>query len=453
MFDTLTESFKSAIGKIRFHDDEKALKKALLELKKALLKADVHHKVVKELLANVEKDVKAKGVGKDNFLNALATHLKDILTAQGNQGFVFAPKPPTVVLMTGLQGSGKTTTTGKFAYMLKEQKKKKVLIAAADLQRLAAVEQLRQITEQIGVDLVADENAKPADIVKEALQKAQDGMYDVLIIDTAGRLAIDEELMQELSNIQKIANPDEIFYVADAMTGIDAVRTAATFKEKIGITGVVLSKFDADSKGGVALGVAHQVGVPLRFIGSGEKMPDLETFIPDRIVSRLMGAGDLESLIEKTTAVIDEKSAKKMTKKIKKGQFNFNDFLAQMDQMKKLGSMKSIMSMIPGMSGIAKQIGDMDLENSKEMKQIKAMISSMTPKERENPDLLNNSRKRRIAAGAGLDQMQVNRVLKQFKNAAKMAKKLSGKGGMKQMQDIMKQMQGGGGGVPPGLMR
>ncbi len=453
MFDTLTESFKSAIGKIRFHDDEKALKKALAELKKALLKADVHHKVVKELLANVERDVKAKGVGKDNFLNALATHLKDILTAQGNQGFVFAPKPPTVVLMTGLQGSGKTTTTGKFAYMLKEQKKKKVLIAAADLQRLAAVEQLRQITEQIGVDLVADENAKPEDIVKEALQKAKDGLYDVLLIDTAGRLAIDEELMEELANIKKIANPDEIFYVADAMTGIDAVRTAATFKEKIGITGVVLSKFDADSKGGVALGVAHQVGVPLRFIGSGEKMPDLETFIPDRIVSRLMGAGDLETLIEKTTAVIDEKSAKKITKKIKKGQFNFNDFLAQMDQMKKLGSMKSIMSMIPGMSGIAKQIGDMDLENSKEMKQIKAMISSMTPKERENPDLLNNSRKRRIAVGAGLDQMQVNRVLKQFKNAAKMAKKLSGKGGMKQMQDIMKQMQGGGGGVPPGLMR
>ncbi len=453
MFDTLTDSFKNAIGKIRFHDDEKALKKALTELKKSLLKADVHHKVVKELLTKVEKDVKAAGVGKDNFLNALAKELNVILTAKGNQGFVFAPKPPTVVLMTGLQGSGKTTTTGKLAYMLKEQKKKKVLIAAADLQRLAAVEQLRQIAEQIGVDLVADENASPEEIVKKALKEAEDGMYDVLLIDTAGRLAIDDELMEELAKVKEIANPDEIFYVADAMTGIDAVRTAATFKEKIGITGVVLSKFDADSKGGVALGVAHQVGVPLRFIGSGEKMPDLEAFIPDRIVKRLMGAGDLESLIEKTTAAIDEKTAKKITKKIKKGQFNFNDFLEQMEQMKKLGSMKSLMSMIPGMSGIAKQIGDIDLENSKEMKQIKAMISSMTPKERENPDLLNNARKRRIAAGAGLDQMQVNRVLKQFKNAAKMAKKLSGKGGMKQMQDLMKQMQGGGGGMPPGLFR
>ncbi len=452
MFDTLTDSFKSAINKIRFHDDEKALKKALGELKKSLLKSDVHHKVVKELIANVEKDVKKAGVGKDNFLKALSKNLTDILTAQGNQGFVFASKPPTVVLMTGLQGSGKTTTTGKLAYMLKESKKKKVLVAAADLQRLAAVEQLRQITDQIGVDLVANEDATPEEIVKEALKKAKDGLYDVVLIDTAGRLAIDDELMDELEKIRDIANPDEIFYVADAMTGIDAVRTAQSFKDKIGITGVILSKYDADSKGGVALGIAHQVGVPLRFIGSGEKMPDLEVFIPDRIVSRLMGAGDIEGLIEKTSAVIDEKTAKKMSKKIKKGQFNFNDFLEQMEQMKKLGSMKSIMSMIPGMSGMAKQIGDLDLENSKEMKQIRAMIQSMTPKERENPDLLNNTRKRRIAAGAGLDQMQVNRVLKQFKNAAKMAKRLSGKGGMKQMQEIMKQMKGGGG-VPPGLMR
>ncbi|WP_456433429.1 signal recognition particle protein [Nitratifractor sp.] len=450
MFDTLTESFRSAIGKIRFHDDEKALKKALGELKKSLLKADVHHKVVKELLTAVEKDTKAAGIGRDAFLRALQNELVRILTAPGKQGFVFASRPPTVVLMTGLQGSGKTTTTGKLATMLKEQKKKKVLIAAADLQRLAAVEQLRQIAEQIGVDLVADENATPDEIVKRALKKAEDELYDVLLIDTAGRLAIDEELMAELERIRDLAEPDEIFYVADAMTGMDAVRTANTFKEKVGITGVILSKFDADSKGGVALGIAHQVGVPLRFIGSGEKMPDLEPFIPERITSRLMGAGDIEGLAEKTAAVIDEKTAKEMTRKIKKGQFNFNDFLEQMEQMKKLGSMKSILGMLPGMGNLAKQLGDLDLENSEEVKQIKAMINSMTPKERENPDLLNNSRKRRIAAGAGLSQMQVNRIIKQFKNAAKMAKRLSGKGGMKQMQEIMKQMQGGGG-VPPML--
>jgi len=445
MFDTLTDSFKNAIGKIRFHDDEKSLKKATLELKKSLLKADVHHKVVKELISVVERETKANGIGKDNFLRSLQKELSRILTIQGNQGFVFASKPPTVVLMIGLQGSGKTTTTGKIAYFLKEQKKKKVLIVAADLQRLAAVEQLKQIASQIDVELVADESATPTDIVKTALAKAKKDLYDVVLIDTAGRLAIDDELMDELADVKKVADPDELFYVADAMTGQDAVRTAQTFKEKIGITGVILTKFDGDSKGGVALGLSQQVGVPLRFIGAGEKMPDLEQFIPDRIVGRLMGAGDIESLAEKTASVIDEKQAKHLTQKIKKGQFNFNDFLEQMEQMKKLGSMKSIMGMIPGMSGMVKQLGDMDLDNSDEINRIKALISSMTPKERENPDLLTNSRKRRIAAGAGLGQQQVNRILKQFKNAAKMAKRLSGKGGMKQMQDIMQQMKGGGG--------
>ncbi len=446
MLDTLTDSFKNAIGKIRFHDDDKALKKATTELKKSLLKADVHHKVVKDLIATVEVETKKNGVGKDNFLKALEDKLTDILTIEGAaKGFTFASKPPTVVLMIGLQGSGKTTTTGKLAYFLKEQKKKKVLVIAADLQRLAAVEQLKQITAGIEVELVADESATPTQIVKRGLEKAEKELYDVVLIDTAGRLAIDDALMDELADIKKVANPDELFYVADAMTGQDAVRTAQTFKDKIGITGVVLSKFDGDGKGGVALGLTQQVGVPLRFIGNGEKMPDLEQFISDRIVGRLMGAGDVESLAERAAAAIDPKEARKFTQKIKKGQFNFNDFLAQMEQMKKLGSMKSIMGMIPGMGNMAKQLGDMDLENSSEIKQIKALVSSMTHKEREDPGLLNNMRKRRLAAGAGLDPMHVNRVLKQFKNAAKMAKKMSTKGGMKQMQDMMAQAQGGGG--------
>lgn len=445
MLDTLTDSFKSAIGKIRFYDDEKALKKATTELKKSLLKADVHHKVVKNLISSVELETKKNGVGKDNFLHALQGTLTDILTVEGAaKGFTFASKPPTVVMMIGLQGSGKTTTTGKLAYFLKEQKKKKVLLIAADLQRLAAVEQIRQIASTIEVDLFYDEDATPVQIVEDGLWKAEKELYDVVLIDTAGRLAIDDELMRELDNVRHVAKPDELFYVADAMTGQDAVRTAQTFKEKIGITGVVLSKFDGDAKGGVALGLTQQVGVPLRFIGNGEKMPDLEQFISERIVSRLMGSGDVESLAEKATAAIDPKEAKKMTQKIKKGHFNFNDFLAQMEQMKKLGSMKSIMGMIPGMGNMAKQIGDMDLENSSEIKTIKAMVSSMTPKERENPDLLNNTRKRRLAAGAGLEVMHVNRVLKQFKNAAKMAKKMSGKNGMKQMQEMMAQAQGGG---------
>jgi len=448
MFSTLTDSFKTVVGKIRYKDDIKALTKAITELKKSLLKSDVHHKTTKELIKQVELKTKAAGIGQDSFLKALKESLQDILTVEGNQGFVFAKTPLTTILMTGLQGSGKTTTTGKLATYLK-LRKKKVLIAAADLQRLAAVEQLKQIGEQIEVDVYFDENeTNPVNVVKKAKQKAQEGLYDVLLVDTAGRLAIDDELMDQLADIKKAINPDEIFYVADSLTGHDATRTATTFKEKIGIDGVILSKYDGDTKGGVAISLSHQVGVPLRFIGVGEKMENLEVFIPDRIVSRLMGAGDVEGLAERASAVIDEKKAKEVTKKIKKGQFNFNDFLEQLEMMKKLGSMKSIMGMIPGMSGMANKLKDMDLEQSGEIKRIKALISSMTPKERENPDLLNLSRKRRLAKGSGLSEVQVNKILKQFKNAAKMAKKMAGKGGMKDMQKMMAQMGGGQGAIP-----
>ena len=275
-------------------------------------------------------------------------------------------------------------------------------------------------------------------------KKQKNGLYDVLLVDTAGRLAIDEELMNELESVKDVIAPDEVFYVADSLSGQDAVRSASSFNEKIGISGVVLSKYDGDSKGGVALGIAKQVNIPLRFIGTGEKVADLELFVPDRIVNRLMGEGDLETLAEKTAAVIDEKKAKQITKKIKKGEFNFNDFLDQMEQMKKLGSMKSIIGMIPGLSQMAGQIKDMDLENSTEMRRIKAMIGSMTKKERETPTLLNNSRKRRIAEGAGLSQVEVNRFLKQFKNASKMAKQFSGKRGMQDLQNMMAQAKQGG---------
>ncbi len=444
MFSVLTDSFKSAVNKIRFADDEKALKKALDTLKKSLLKADVHHKVVKELLKTVELETKAVGIGQLNFLKSLKTNLTKILTAPGNQGFVYSSKPPTIVLIAGLQGSGKTTTTVKLANYLK-LRQKKVLVAACDLQRLAAVEQLKQLCSTNGIDLFADENEKnPVKIAKNAIKEAKKGLYDVLIVDTAGRLAIDDGLMSELEGIKKILNPNEIFYVADSLSGQDAVRSANSFNEKIGISGVILSKYDGDSKGGVALGIASQVGIPLRFIGTGEKIADLELFISDRIVNRLMGEGDLESLAEKTSAIIDEKQAKKISSKIRRGEFNFNDFLAQMEQMKKLGSMKSIMGMIPGMSGMAGKLKDMDIENSVEMKRIKAMIGSMTKKEREMPTLLNNSRKRRIAVGAGLSQMEVNKFLKQFKNAAKMAKKFSGKRGMQDLQNMLSQSQKSG---------
>jgi len=443
VFDTLTESFTSAIRKIRFHDDEKALTKALGELKKALLKADVNHKVVKDLIDSVELQTKQSGIGKDQFLDALRKSLYALLDVKGKSGFVYAPVSPTVILMTGLQGSGKTTTTGKLANWLKTRQKKRVLVVAADLQRLAAVEQLRQVCGAIDVELYADDASKnPVEVVKSALEHAKKVLVDVVLIDTAGRLAIDEELMGELAEVKAVANPHEIFYVADSLSGQDAVRTAATFNEKIGIDGVILTKYDGDSKGGVALGIASQIQVPLRFIGAGEKMEDLEIFLPDRIVNRLMGLGDIEGLAERTASVIDEKRAKILTKKIKKGEFNFNDFLEQMESLKKMGSMKSIMGMIPGMGGMASALKDFDLENSSQLKQIKALVSSMTVKEREDPELLNNSRKARLAKGCGLDIIEVNRILKQFKNASQMAKRFSGKSGMKDLQSMMGQMQG-----------
>ncbi len=446
MFDSITGSIKNAVNKIRHKDDVTSLKKATLELKKSLLKADVHHKTTKELVTAIELETKRIGIGQDSFINALKSELIKILTTEGNQGFVFSNTPPTTILMTGLQGSGKTTTTGKLATYLK-QRKKKVLVAAGDLQRLAAVEQLKQIATQIEVDVYFDDSeTNPIKIALAAKEKATKEHYDVLLIDTAGRLAIDEELMTQLKDVRDAVNPDEIFYVADSLTGHDATKTASSFKEQIGIDGVILSKYDGDTKGGVALSIASQVGVPLRFIGTGEKMPDLEVFIPDRIVSRLLGLGDIEGLAERTSAVIDEKKAKEVSRKIKKGEFNFNDFLDQLAMMSKLGSMKSIIGMIPGLSAMAGPLKDMDFENSDEIKRIKALIGSMTEKERLEPSLINPSRKKRISKGSGLSEVQINKILKQFKNASKMAKKLSSKGGMKGLQNMMSQM--GPGGMP-----
>jgi len=444
MFDSLTSSFTGVIKKIKIFDDINSLKKALVELKKSLLKADVHHKVVKELITKIELDVKKAGIGQENFMKAIRDNLLAVLSVDGNQGFVYASKPPTVILMAGLQGSGKTTTTGKLANYLK-LRKKRVLIAAADLQRMAAVEQLKQITEQIEIDLYFDDNEKdPVKVVKGAFKKAEDDLYDVLIIDTAGRLAIDEELMQQLKNIKSSIKVDEVFYVADSMTGHDAVRTANKFKEEIGLDGVILSKYDGDIKGGVALSIASQVQVPLRFIGTGEKIPDFDPFIPDRITNRLIGEGDLESLMEKSSLVIDKKRVSELNRKIKKGEFNFNDFLEQVESFKKLGDFKSIMGMIPGMNKFAGALKNIDLENSGEMKKIKALVNSMTRRERETPSLLNNSRKKRLAQGAGLGQVEVNKIFKQFKNASKVAKKFGGsKNSMKDIEKLMGAMGGG----------
>lgn len=444
MFETLSNSFRGAINKIRFQDDEKALKKALDELKKALLKADVHFKIAKELLKKVEFDTKQKGIGKASFLQALQDSLQEIL-GTNHQGFVFAPKPPTVVLMVGLQGSGKTTSSAKIAYYLKARGKR-VLLAACDMQRLAAVEQLRQLAASAEVDFFTLEGESPLAVARAAQKKAQGELYDVLLIDTAGRLAIDEPLMQELKSIKESLQPTETMYVADSLTGQDGIRSAKAFYDALGITSVLLSKFDGDSKGGVALSVAYELGIPLRFVGNGEKLADLEPFIPERIIGRLMGAGDIQTLVEKSTAVMGAEEIKKVTKKIKKGSFNFNDFVAQLDNVKKLGSVQSIMSMIPGMNNVAGALKDFDLDNSQDIKHIRAIVQSMTPKEREDPALLNGSRRKRIADGAGLSVAEVNRSIKQFENAAKMAKKFTNnKGGLADMMGLLQGRQHFGG--------
>ncbi|MDR1452306.1 MAG: signal recognition particle protein [Helicobacteraceae bacterium] len=433
MLDKIAESLKTAVSRIRHFDDEASLKRALEELRKALLKSDAHYKVVKDLIAKVEIKTKQAGIQKDRFAKALEETLFETLAAAGNQGFTFADRPPTIVLMVGLQGGGKTTTSAKLAKYLKERGKK-ILLAAADLQRLAAVEQLRRLSEQIEAEMFSA--SSPIAAATGALKRAREGHFDAVIIDTAGRLAIDQTLMDELKAIKNAAAPHETFYVADSLSGQDAVKTAAAFHEQIALTGVILTKFDGDSTGGIAIGLARQLGVPLRFLGVGEKLDDLEIFIPERIVSRLMGGGDIASLAEKVGAAIDEKKAKELGRKIKKGSFNFNDFLDQIEQVGRLGNMKSFLSMLPGAGGLADKLGDVDLQNSDEIKRARAMIQSMTEREREDPDLLNPSRKNRVASGAGLNIDEVNRIIKRFKNGAKLAKQLTGKGGAARLESF-----------------
>lgn len=444
MFDTLTNSFKGIVSKIRFQDDERALARSLDELKKILLRNDVYHKVAKEILAQIESECKKNAVGRDNFKSALESALHSVFS--GTYGFTYAPKPPTIVLMVGLQGSGKTTSSAKLANYLK-LRGKKVLLVSCDLQRLAAVEQLRQLAKEIEVDFFNGESSDLGDssnanilrIAQDSVKYGESKLYDIVIIDTAGRLAIDKDLMSELQAIKSKVKAHESFYVLDSLSGQDAVRSADTFNKEIDLSGVILSKFDSDTKGGIALSVAKQINVPIRFIGSGEKMADLDIFLPERIVGRLMGAGDVAGFIEKTTAVVDEKEAKAITKKIKKGTFTFTDFLAQLENIKKMGSMKSLISMMPGLGAMGDALKNVDIDNSREIKVIKAMVNSMTPKERENPDILNGSRRKRIALGAGLEVSDINRALKQFDMAAKMAKQMTAPNGVK---NIMNMIQG-----------
>ena len=426
MLDNLTNRFSNVLKNIRGQAKltEDNIKEALREVRLALLEADVALSVVKEFVNNV----KEKALGQE----------------------VAGSLPPAVVLMAGLQGAGKTTTVGKLARLLKNEQKKKVLVVSADVYRPAAIEQLRLLAEQVGIDFFpSDSGQKPVEIAAAAVDYAKKHFYDVLMVDTAGRLAIDEEMMNEIKALHAAVNPVETLFVVDAMLGQDAVNTAQAFNEALPLTGVILTKMDGDSRGGAALSVRQITGKPIKFIGVGEKITGLEPFHPDRIASRILGMGDVLSLIEDVQKGIDEEAAAKMAKKLQKGKgFDLNDFKEQIQQMRNMGGLESLMSKMPGELGqISKQIPEGTAE--KAMGKVEAIINSMTPKERANPALLKASRKRRIAAGAGTSVQEVNKLLKQFEQSQQMMKMFSGSG----MAKLMRMAKGikGMKGMFPGL--
>ena len=436
-FDSLTEKlqnvFRNLRSKGRLTEDD--VKAALKEVRMALLEADVNFKVVKGFI----KDVQERAVGQDvmNGLNPGQMVIKivneELIKLMGSETTEIRLQPGsamTVIMMAGLQGAGKTTTTAKLAGKFK-LKGKKPLLVACDVYRPAAIKQLQINGEKQGVEVfsMGDKN-RPADIAKAAVQHAAKNGNNIVILDTAGRLHIDEDMMAELQEIKETVEVHQTILVVDAMTGQDAVNVAGTFNEKIGIDGVIVTKLDGDTRGGAALSIKAVTGRPILYVGMGEKLSDLEQFYPDRMASRILGMGDVLTLIEKAGAEMDEEKAMKMADKMKKAQFDFDDYLESMAQMRKMGGLSSIMSMMPGLGGMGGKAGklpDLDSEeNEKKMARMEAMIYSMTPEERRNPDLLNPSRKHRIAKGAGVDIAEVNRMVKQFNESRKMMKKLPG---------------------------
>ena len=436
-FDSLTEKlqnvFKNLRSKGRLTEDD--VKAALKEVKMALLEADVNFKVVKSFI----KDVQERAVGQDvmNGLNPGQMVIKivneELVRLMGSETTEIKLQPGsamTVIMMAGLQGAGKTTTTAKLAGKFK-LKGKKPLLVACDIYRPAAIKQLQINGEKQGVEVfsMGDKN-RPADIAKAAVEHAAKNGNNIVILDTAGRLHVDEDMMAELQEIKEAVTVHQTILVVDAMTGQDAVNVASSFNEKIGIDGVIITKLDGDTRGGAALSIRAVTGRPILYAGMGEKLSDLEQFYPDRMASRILGMGDVLTLIEKAGAQMDEDKAKKMADKMKKAQFDFEDYLESMEQMRKMGGLSSIMSMMPGLGGMGGKAGklpDLDSEeNEKKMARMEAMIYSMTPEERRNPDLLNPSRKHRIAKGAGVDIAEVNRMVKQFNESRKMMKKLPG---------------------------
>ena len=445
MFDSLQERLDGAF-KLLSGDNkitEINIASSIKEVRRALVGADVNYKIAKEFTDRL----KDKALGTENMLNSVKPGelmvkivMDEMIELMGGQSVGINIKAnPGIVLVAGLQGSGKTTFSGKLAYYLKEKKAKKPLLVACDVYRPAAVNQLKVLAEQVGAKIYVEEGSKnPVEIAKNSIQYALENSCDVVIVDTAGRLAIDEEMMSEISAIKGALQPTETLFVVDSMTGQDAVNTAKAFNEVIDYDGVVLTKLDGDTRGGAALSVKYTVGKPIKFVSTGETMQTLDVFYPERMAQRILGMGDIVSFVEKAQEQFDEKEAKRLERKIKKNKFDFNDFLNQIGQIKKMGDLKSLMGMIPG---VGKQIKNLDIDD-KAFSKVESIIHSMTPQERTSPELLNMSRKRRIAKGCGHNIHEINMFIKQFDEMRKMMKMMSNSKGMDKMMQGMNQMKG-----------
>lgn len=446
IFESLSEKLRLTFKKMRGHGrlSEDDVNAAMRDIKMALLEADVNFKVVKDFIAKVkERAIGANILESLTPAQAVIKVVNEELTQLmgGSVSHVtIASNPPTIIMLVGLQGAGKTTSVGKLGIMLKKQGKHPLFVAA-DIYRPAAVKQLQVIGKQLDMPVFSmQEGTDAVTIAKESLAYAHAHTNDVVIIDTAGRLQINEELMQELKDIKQAVHPHEILLVVDAMTGQDAVNVAGSFNADLGLDGIVLTKMDGDARGGVALSVKAVTGCPIKFVGMGEKLEALEPFYPDRMASRILDMGDVLSLIEKAQETFDADEAKKMEKALRKNQFTLDDFLKQMQQVKKLGSLDKILGMLPGMGGLKQKLGDVDFKNNKELIHIEAIIKSMTSAEKTNTNIINGSRRKRIAKGSGTRVQDVNKLLKQFAQMKKMMKKMTSPKGKKNLKKLSKNM-------------